>query len=87
MNINQHNCSLSDATTDALFIHPHAVTPLWQDQLSAPARAGQSGAPTPIAPSQWPANEQLRNRIREKEEGKSRRTDCQASGWAVILPS
>lgn len=73
MNINQHNCSLSDATTDALFIHPHAVTVgyalPWQDQLSVPARAGQSGAPTPIAPPQWPANEQLRNRIREKEEG------------------
>lgn len=69
------NCSLSDATTDALFIHPHAATEgyaaLWQDQLSGPARAGRSGAPiTPIALSQWPANEQLRNRIREKEEGK-----------------
>ncbi len=73
MNINQHNCSLSDATMAALFIHPDAATksytPLWLDLLCTSSRC-RSGALTPIALSQWTANEQLKNRIGKKEERK-----------------
>lgn len=76
MNINQHNCSLNDATMAALFIHPDAATELHTTMAR-------------LALSQWMANEQLKNRRRKKEERekKVRKTDCQASGWAVILPS
>lgn len=70
MNINQHNCSLSDATMAALFIHRRRCHRELHTATASSARGARSGALTPIAFSQWTANEQLRNRIRKEEERK-----------------
>lgn len=72
MNINQRNCSLSDATMAALFIHPDAATEsytsLWSDQLFTSKQCPEYSANTHSSLSQWTANEQLRNRIGKEEE-------------------
>lgn len=90
VNINQCNCSLSDTTVNALFIWSYAATESHSDSgQERPCTSPELH--TQPKPKHALFNGQLMNswevEYKQRKRGESRETDCQASGWDLIVAS